>query len=309
MNKPKICVVGSCNYDMIAYTERLPKQGETIMGKDFKMGFGGKGANQAVAAAKLGADVTMVGKLGTDIFGKQTIENFKNLQIHSNHIYFTDKASSGVAPIWVDDHGHNSIIVVPGANNLITSEEIEAARKAIASAKILICQNEIPLQTSKRALQIAKEEGVITCFNPAPAPKAELSKDFYELIDIFCPNETESELLTNKPVRNIDDAVNAGKELVKKGVKKVMMTLGSNGCLFVDSKSYTHIQGVKVKAVDTTGAGDCFIGSFAYFFAAGCSEQEAAERACVVASISVQHPGTQTSFPLAKELPKELFIF
>ncbi len=309
MSKPKICVVGSCNYDMIAYTDRLPKQGETIMGNDFKMGFGGKGANQAVAAAKLGAEVTMVAKLGEDVFGKQTMENFKNLNINSKHVYFTDKASSGVAPIWVDKSGHNSIIVVSGANDLITVEEVEASRKAIAGSKIMICQNEIPLEVTKRALQIAREEGVITLFNPAPAPLVELSNEYFELTDIFCPNETESELLTHRTVKTLDDAIDAGKALIKKGVKKVMMTLGSKGCLFVDEKSHTHIPGAQVQAFDTTGAGDCFIGSFAYFFAAGCSEQEAAKRACVVAAASVQKPGTQKSFPLAKELSADLFVF
>lgn len=309
MNKPKICVVGSCNYDMIAYTDRLPKQGETIMGNDFKMGFGGKGANQAAAAAKLGAEVTMVAKLGEDIFGKQTMENFKNLNINSKHVYFTNKASSGVAPIWVDKNGHNSIIVVSGANDLLTVEEVEASRKAIASSKILICQNEVSLEVTKKALQIAREEGVITIFNPAPAPTVELSNEYFELTDIFCPNETEAELLTHRTVKTLEDAVDAGRALIKKGVKKVLMTLGSKGCLFVDAKTHKHIQGVEVKAFDTTGAGDCFIGSFAYFLGAGLSEEEAARRACAVASVSVQHPGTQTSFPLAKDLPANLFVF
>ncbi|HBM17185.1 MAG TPA: ribokinase [Lentisphaeria bacterium] len=309
MSKPKICVVGSCNYDMIAYTDRLPKQGETIMGTDFKMGFGGKGANQAVAAAKLGAEVTMVAKLGEDVFGKQTMENFKNLNIVSKYVYFTDKASSGVAPIWVDKQGHNSIIVVSGANDLITVEEVEASRKAIASSKILICQNEVPLEVTKKALQIAREEGVITVFNPAPAPTVELSNDYFELTDIFCPNETEAELLTHRTVKTLEDAVDAGRALIKKGVKKVLMTLGSKGCLFVDAKTHTHIPGLHVKAFDTTGAGDCFIGSFAYFLGAGLSEEEAARRACIVASVSVQKPGTQKSFPFAKELPADLFVF
>ena len=309
MDKPKICVVGSCNYDMIAYTDRLPKQGETIMGNDFKMGFGGKGANQAVTAAKLGAEVIMVAKLGEDVFGKETLENFKKLEFNTKFVYFTDKASSGVAPIWVDKNGHNSIIVVSGANDLITVEDVEAARKAIASSKILICQNEIPLEVTKKALQIAREEGVTTLFNPAPAPTVELSNEYYELTDIFCPNETEAELLTGKTVTTIDEAIDAGRVLIKKGVKKVLMTLGEKGCLFVTADSICHVPGVKVKPFDTTGAGDCFIGSYAFFAAAGLDDQEAARRACVVASISVQKAGTQTSVPRASELPPELLKF
>lgn len=309
MQQPKICVVGSSNYDLIAYTDRLPKQGETIIGNNFSMGFGGKGANQAVTSAKLGGDVTMVTKLGGDVFGKETLENYKNLNFNINYVYFTDKASSGVAPIWVDKEGNNSIIVVPGANALITPEDVEYARKEIASSSILVCQNEIPLETTKKALQIAREEGVVTFFNPAPAPEKELSKEYFELTDIFCPNESETELLTGKTINTFDDAVEAGRKLIEKGVKKVLMTLGSNGCVFITKDSVTHVPGINVKPFDTTGAGDCFIGSYAYFFAIGLNDKQAAEKACKVASYSVQKAGTQKSFPIASELPNEIFNF
>ena len=307
--KPKICVVGSSNYDLIAYTDRLPKQGETIHGNDFKMGFGGKGANQAVTAAKLGAEVTMVTKLGEDMFGNKTLENYQALNFNTDFVYFTDKAPSGVAPIWVDMNANNSIIVVAGANDLMTEDDVEAARAAIAEAKILICQNEIPLNVTKKALQVAREEGVTTLFNPAPAPTVELSDEYFELTDIFCPNETEAELLTGKTVNSVADAVEAGRMLIAKGVKKVLMTLGEKGCLFVTADSECHVPGVKVKAFDTTGAGDCFIGSYAFFSSAGLDDEEAARRACIVASESVQKAGTQTSFPAAKDLPEELFKF
>ena len=305
--RPNICVVGSSNYDLIAYTDRLPQLGETIHGNRFQMGFGGKGANQAVTAAKLGANVTMITKLGEDIFAKQTLENYKSCNINTDYVYFTDKASSGVAPISVDKNGNNSIIVVAGANNLLTESEVEAARETISKTELLICQMEISLETTIKALEIAKEEGVTTIFNPAPAPSHGLPDKIYKLTDIFCPNETEAELLTSMPIDSIEDAKKAGRALINKGVKKVLMTLGENGSLLITKDDATHIPSHKVTATDTTGAGDCFIGGFAYFYAAGFPELEAIKKASYVASISVCHPGTQLSFPNAKDLPKELF--
>ena len=306
-NRPKICVVGSSNYDLIAYTDRMPKIGETIHGNKFEMGFGGKGANQAVAAAKLGADVTMVTKLGEDVFGKETLENYKSLDMNEKYIYFTDKASSGVAPISVDSSGSNSIIVVAGANNLLTEDEVEAARSDIAESKVLICQMEIPLNVTKKALQIAREEGVTTVYNPAPAPAEGIPEDVISLADIFCPNETEAELLTGMSVGTVDEAVEAGRALLEKGPKMIIMTLGERGSLIINKDSYKHVETQKVNAVDTTGAGDSFIGSFGYFFAAGFDIEESVRRANRVAAVSVQNTGTQKSYPSASELPKELF--
>lgn len=308
LNKPKICVAGSANYDLIAYTDRLPKMGETIHGSDFKMGFGGKGANQAAIAAKLGANVTMITKLGEDIFGKQTIENFRNLEINTDHVYFTDEASSGVAPISVDREGNNSIIVVAGANNLLTEDEIESARKDISENQIMICQNEILLNVTIKALKVAKEEGVKTIFNPAPAPTEKLPDEIFKYTDIFCPNETETELLTGMPVHSNEEAEKAGKVFIEKGVSKVIITLGSRGSMLITKDKTEFIKANKVEAFDTTGAGDCFLGSFAYFSALGFSDCEAIKRANYVASISVQKSGTQTSFPTHEELPKELFV-
>jgi ribokinase len=169
MEIPKICVVGACNLDLISYVPRLPTMGETLHGTRFHMGFGGKGANQAIMAAKLGGDVTMVTKLGQDVFGENTLKNFKSWGVNPQHIHFTDQAFSGVAPIAVDREGHNSIIIVTGANDLLTAAEVETARPAIASSSILVCQLEIPLDINLAALHIAREEGVKTIFNPAPA--------------------------------------------------------------------------------------------------------------------------------------------
>ncbi|PIE36288.1 ribokinase [candidate division KSB3 bacterium] len=306
MKTPKICVVGACNLDLISYVPRLPQRGETLHGTRFHMGFGGKGANQAVMSAKLGGDVAMVSKLGEDVFGKDTLDNFKSFGIDTQHVLFTDQAFSGVAPISVDQEGYNSIIIVTGANDLMTEEEIEAARPTIAASQILVCQLEIPLEITLAALRIAREEGVKTIFNPAPA-RPELPSELYELSDIFCPNETETELLTGLPVKTIAEAETAAKVLLERGAKSVLLTLGERGSLLVGEQETLHVPVEPVNALDTTGAGDSFVGSLAYFLAAGKPLKDAIQRANTIAAISVQASGTQTSFPLAKDLPATLF--
>ena len=305
MEKPRICVVGACNIDLISYVPRLPRMGETLHGNRFHMGFGGKGANQAIMAAKLGGDVTMVTKLGRDVFGENTLNNFKSWGVNPQHIHFTDQAFSGVAPIAVDPEGHNSIIIVTGANDLLTPAELEAARPAIASASILVCQLEIPLDLNLTALRIAREEGVKTIFNPAPA-LSEIPEEFYHLSDIFCPNETETELLTGMSVESLEEAENAAKVLIERGTGSVILTLGERGSLLVTGAAVEHVPVDPVKAMDTTGAGDAFVGSLAFFLAAGKSLLDSIERANTIAGVSVQSSGTQTSFPEAKDLPPEL---
>jgi len=279
--------------------------GETLHGNRFQMGFGGKGANQAVMAAKLGGDVTMVTKLGQDVFGENTLKNFQSWGVNSQHVHFTDQAFSGVAPIAVDTEGHNSIIIVTGANDLLTGEEVEAARPAIAASLILVCQLEIPLDISLAALRIAREEGVKTIFNPAPA-LSEIPEEFYHLSDIFCPNETETELLTGMSVGSLQEAENAAKVLIERGAASVILTLGERGSLLVTDETTEHIPVEPVNALDTTGAGDAFVGSLAFFLAAGKALSDSIKRANSIAAVSVQSSGTQTSFPEAKELPSGL---
>ena len=305
MDRPKVCVVGACNLDLISYVPRLPNMGETLHGSRFHMGFGGKGANQAVMAAKLGGDVTMVTKLGWDIFGENTLKNFESWGVDSQHVHFTDQAFSGVAPIAVDPDGHNSIIIVTGANDLLTTDEIEAARPVIAAAQILVCQLEIPLEINMAALRLAREEGVKTIFNPAPA-RPELPEELCQLSDIFCPNETESELLTGKSVRTVEEAENAARVLIERGAAIVILTLGERGSLLVTSDTTEQVPVESVRALDTTGAGDAFVGSLAFFLAAGKPMTDAIKRANAIAAISVQSSGTQTSFPEAKDLMPEL---
>lgn len=306
MNKPKICVVGACNIDLISYVPRLPTLGETLHGTRFHMGFGGKGANQAVMAAKLGGDVNMVTKLGKDVFGENTLKNFQSWGVNTQHVHFTDQAFSGVAPIAVDPEGHNSIIIVTGANDLLTEEEIEAARPEIAASQIMVCQLEIPVEINLAALRIARQESVKTIFNPAPA-RASLPEEFYQLSDIFCPNESETELLTGMPVGTLEEAEAAARVLIDRGAGTVILTLGERGSLLVTDSTTEHVPVDPVKALDTTGAGDAFVGSLAYFLASGQSLTEAIQRANRIAAVSVQSSGTQTSFPEAKDLPPEIF--
>jgi len=247
----------------------------------------------------------MVSKLGQDVFGENTLKNFKSWGVNTQHVHFTDQAFSGVAPIAVDTEGHNSIIVVTGANDLLTAEEVEAARPAIAASSILVCQLEIPLDINLTALRIAREEGVKTIFNPAPA-RSEIPQEFYQLSDIFCPNETETELITGMSVQSIVEAESAAKMLIGRGAASVILTLGERGSLLVTDATTEHVPVAPVKALDTTGAGDAFVGSLAFFLAAGKSLSDSIKRANRIAAVSVQSSGTQTSFPEAKDLPPEL---
>jgi ribokinase len=305
MDSPRICVVGAANMDLISYVPRLPKMGETLHGTGFHMGYGGKGANQAVMAAKLGAQVAMVTKLGRDVFGEGTLENFKRLGVDTTHVSFTDQAFSGVAPIAVDPQGRNSIIIVTGANDLLSPEDVESARPAITSAQVMVCQLEAPLDTSLAALEIAREQGVTAVFNPAPA-RPELPASCYQLSDVFCPNQSETELLIGRPVSSPGQAEEAARALLDRGAGSVVLTLGERGCLVVTREEAVRLPAEPVEPVDSTGAGDAFIGSLAYFLARGRSLTEAAARANRIAALSVGGRGTQSSFPTADELPADL---
>ena len=279
--------------------------GETLHGTRFQMGFGGKGANQAVMAAKLGGDVVMVTKLGRDMFGENTLANFRSWSIDIEHVGFTDRAFSGVAPIAVDSQGHNAIIIVTGANDLLTADEIEAARPAIRASQVLVCQLEIPLAITLAALRVACQEGVRTIFNPAPA-QPNLPDELYTLSDIFCLNESETELLTGQPVSMLAECEAAARALLGRGAGTVVLTLGERGSLLVSPHETVHAPGVAVAPVDSTGAGDAFVGSRAYFLTGGKPLVDALRRANHSAALSVQASGTQTSFPAAADLPPEL---
>ena len=303
MEEPRVCVVGAANIDLISYVPRLPRLGETLHGTRFQMGYGGKGANQAVMAAKLGARVSMVTKVGRDVFGEGTLANFREWGVDAEHLLFTDEAFSGVAPIAVDPEGRNAIIIVTGANDLLSLVDLEHARPAFAGVGVVVTQLEIPIETSLAALRVARDEGVTTVFNPAPA-RAELPEELCRLSDVICPNEPETELLVGRPIAGDEEA--AARELLARGAGSVILTLGERGCLVVDAREARHVPVERVEAVDTTGAGDAFVGSLAYFLAQGRPLVDAAGRANRIAAISVRGRGTQTSFPDAAQLPTDL---
>ncbi len=254
----------------------MPAIGETLHGTRFHMGFGGKGANQAVMAAKLGARVTMISKLGCDVFGENTLRNFRDLGVDTRHVHSTDQASSGVAPIAVDPQGRNSIVIVTGANDLLTAAEVEAAGAEIAASDVLLCQLELPVEISLAALRLARQASVRTIFNPAPA-RPELPEEIYGLSDILCPNESEAEMLTGMAVATLDQCEAAARELLRRGAGAVILTLGERGSMVVTCDATIHIPAEKVRAVDSTGAGDAFMGSLGYFLAGGLPLTDAAQ--------------------------------
>src|SRR3990172_7309946 len=242
--KPKICVVGSSMIDLISKVPRLPKLGETLVGRSFHLGYGGKGANQAVMAAKLGAKVTMVNKVGRDVFGEGTLKNYQEQGIDTTHVMFDESRFSGVAPIFVDDNAQNFIVIVPGANSGLSPADVQGARQVILDSDILICQLEIPIETTLEAFRIAKSGNVRTILNPAPA--APIPDELLQLSDICAPNETETELLTDQPVDTWAEAEVAARKLLSRGTRRVILTRGERGALLVDEDTVENIPAVKV---------------------------------------------------------------
>jgi ribokinase len=297
--KPKICVVGSSMIDLISKVPRLPKLGETLVGRSFHFGYGGKGANQAVMAAKLGAQVTMVNNVGRDVFGEGTLKNYQEQGIDTTHVMFDESRFSGVAPIFVDDHAQNFIVIVPGANSGLSPADVQRARQVILDSDILICQLEIPIETTLEAFRIAKSGNVRTILNPAPA--SPIPDELLQLSDICAPNETETELLTEQPVDTLAEAEAAARKLLSQGTRTVILTLGERGALLVDEDRVENITAVKVNAVDPTGAGDAFVGSLAVYLGEGLVLRDAIRRANAVAALSVTRIGTQVSFPKRAE--------
>lgn len=301
----QIVVVGACMIDLISYVPRFPQMGETLHGTEFRMGYGGKGANQAIMAAKLGSKVVMVSKVGDESFGAGTLENFKKNGVSTSFVYKSKEEFSGVAPIFVTPKGENSIVIVSGSNNKLTAMEIEKASNEIKQSSYLICQLEIEVELSLIALRLAKKLGVSTILNPAPA-RSSLPEEIYKLTDIFCPNESEAELLTGKKINSMTDIEEMAKQFVTAGTKSVIITLGENGCYVLSNGVGKHISANKVSVVDSTGAGDAFVGALAHFLDLGIDIFESSKWASAVATISVQGKGTQSSFPERDQLPSEL---
>ncbi len=291
---PRIAVIGSANIDLTTFCDRFPKAGETIFGQKFDLGFGGKGANQAVASRLCGADVFMVARVGNDLFGPATIQNFKTLRIDATHVKQIDGVSSGVAPIFVEPNGQNRIFVVKGANDLLKPADVDAAADLLKTVDCMVMQFEIPLETVYYCVSFAKKNGIRCIVNPAPAAPVDLHS--LAGLDYFVPNESEAETITGMPVRNVDDAKKCAQKLLSDGVKRVIITLGANGSLLAGSDGMEHIPAFSVKSIDSTGAGDAFIGSFAVFLGEGLPERDAVRRANLYAGLSTTGVGTQKSF-------------
>ena len=300
----RICVVGSANVDLTFRTCRLPLPGETLAGRSLDQGMGGKGANQAVASARLGAQVTFVARVGNDAFGSQAVAGYQAEGIDTAYVQRDAQRSTGTAAILVDDQAENCIIVIGGANEALTPEDIRTASSVIEQADIVLCQLETPAAASEEAFRIARAASVMTVLTPAPVTS--VTDELLKLCDVCVPNMTEIAALVNCRVNcegaNLDDAVRAAELLRARGVQCVVLTMGSKGALVVDDTGSTYIPAIKVKAIDTTGAGDAFTAALAVSLAEGMDIREGARRASLVAAISVTRPGTQTSFPSLSEV-------
>jgi len=292
--RPRIAVVGSANIDLTTFTDKFPKPGETIFGQKFDLGFGGKGANQAVAARLCGAEVFMVAKVGSDLFGPATIDNFKKLGIDATHVKQAQGVSSGVAPIFVDPSGQNRILVVKGANDTLGPNDVDAAADMLKSADCIVLQFEIPLETVYYTVAFAHKNKIRCIVNPAPAQPIDVKQ--LSNLDYFVPNESEAETITGLPAASVDQAKKCAEQFLSSGIKRVIITLGANGSLIAGRDNSDHLPAFKVSSVDSTGAGDAFIGSFAVFLGEGLAEKEAVRRANLYAGLSTTSVGTQKSF-------------
>jgi len=300
--KPKIVVAGSSNTDMVVKSPHLPKPGETVIGRDLTIAAGGKGANQAVSAARSGADVLFITKVGNDHFGRQAIDGFKKEKIRTEFVYIDKSAPSGVALIMVDEEGQNIISVAPGANARLTPANVRKAKSVIKSAQVLLVQLEIPIETAVEAIKIAADCNIKTILNPAPAKP--LPDDLFSKITIITPNETEAEILTGIKIIDEQSASVAARSLYEKGVQTVVITLGGKGAFIYDDKNSNIIPPPRVKPVDTTAAGDVFNGAIAVAVAEGKSIIEAIKFANAAAALSVTKLGAQPSAPKRNQILK-----
>ena len=287
----RIAVVGSTMIDLVAFTERVPDAGETLVGRRFQMGFGGKGANQAVMASLLCADVSMVNCLGDDAYGDMTLENFATFGIDTTHVHRTEGAS-GVAPIWVEGDGTNRIIIIPGANDALTPDQAADAVLSMPDVSVVLGQLEIPQSVTAAGFRAARERGMVTILNPAPAAK--LDRELLETTSWLIPNEIEFAMLAGSEA-TVDDAL---VSFARHTGVRLLVTLGEDGVALVnEDDSVSRVRAQPRVAIDTTGAGDAFVGAFAYGLSSRMSELDAVALGTACAGESVTKPGTQTSFP------------
>lgn len=300
----RICVVGSANIDLTFRTPKLPQAGETLAGHSLHIGMGGKGANQAVAAARLGAEVIFVARVGNDTFGGEAISQYRAEGIDTSRVRRDARLPTGTAAIVVDDSAENCIVIVPGANGKLSPADVTEASSAIQQADAVLCQLETPLESTLEAFQLARVAGKLTILTPAPV--VELPDELLRQCDLCVPNRIEMEFLVGFPIRSHEDAHSAAKAIRARGVKSVVITMGDSGAFLMDDAGASHVPAVPIEAVDTTGAGDAFTAALAVSLADGLSLREAARHASLVAALTVTRIGTQTAFPHRAEVKERL---
>ena len=298
--KPKIVVIGSCNTDMVVKAGRLPVPGETVLGGTFYMNPGGKGANQAIAAARLGAEVTLISKIGYDLFGLQALEIYRSEKMNTEFIFTDQKSPSGVALISVDSYGENSIIVAPGASRSLSTEDIDKAKSKLEEADIILMQLEVPIETVEYAATIAKSYGKKVILNPAPA--SVLSNSFLSCVHTILPNRIEAEMLSGIKVIDEESAWRAAKAIGENGIEDVVITLGKVGAYVKEKEEYTMIPAKEVETIDTTGAGDVFCGAFSVYLSESHTLTESVEFANAAAALAVTRMGAQSAIPYKREI-------
>lgn len=292
--------MGSNNVDLITYIDRMPNPGETLAAPSFSMGFGGKGSNQAVACARLGCDVVMVARIGDDLFGPMVVANMAEAGVDVTHCRVAPGTPSGVAPIFVDGSGENAILIVAGANGQLSPADVDDAADALARCDVILLQLEVPLETVFHTVAWAAAQGIPTVLNPAPAlPSLDLSR--FAGLTWLTPNQGELAMLTGLPTETEDEIAAAVRVLMEHGVGQVVVTLGGRGARLFDQNGVTQIDPVAVDPVDTTGAGDAFIGCFATHLASGLDAPDALAEAARYAALSITQRGTQTSYATPAE--------
>jgi ribokinase len=298
---PAIIVVGSINLDMVIQTPRAPEAGETIVGRTLSYVPGGKGANQAVAAARLGGQVTMIGRVGDDPFSRPMCENLTSNGVAASHVRATAETSTGVAVILLEDNGENRIVLAQGANGALRPEDVDAAADVFQGAACILLQNEVPLETTVRAARLGREAGALVVWSPAPAPES-LPPELPSLVDLVLPNETEAAMLSG--VAGSPGSMAEG--LLQKGFRTALITLGSRGSLWAGEDEHFETPAIEVEVVDTTAAGDTFAGAVAVALAEGMPPREAVRFASVAAGLSVTRLGAQNGMPSREQVESRL---
>ena len=302
VNSPRIAVVGSLNMDLVMPVPTIPRPGETLKAEKLQTIPGGKGANQAVALARLGANVVMIGRVGDDAYGQDLKQGLADEGIDVAPVLVTPDCSSGIAVIAVAKSGENSIVIVAGANGRLTPADVESQAAAIRDSKMLVVQNEVPMATVTTAVQLAKDHGIPVIYDPAPAPQEPLPSLLWK-VDVLTPNQSEAESLWGNPIHSVTDAIAAARTFRQRGVRHVVIKLGEKGALAVDDEDHViEVPSRSVKVIDTTAAGDAFTAAMALSLCAGDSLEKAVRRACAAGALTVTRAGAQPSLPTKSEV-------